>query len=230
MVRNVWPIKPGIIGNAEFGEDGIYRYWLRREWDKTKEVVAFVMLNPSEADDKFDDRAVLRCIDFAQQWGFGSLEIVNLFAYCSSDRTVLKKVDNPVGSKNDQAIQRAALNSDTIIVAWGNDGVLKKRDLEVLHLLREYDLYCMGLTDSKKPKYPARLASSTKYIKYRDGMPLVVAKRNDDEYLVIKHNDMYALVKNGSNVDCAKWQKSWVLASAIMKAEFEQVTPYFYGL
>ena len=39
-----------------------YRYSLSREWNKDKEKVLFIMLNPSKADDKIDDPTVKRCI------------------------------------------------------------------------------------------------------------------------------------------------------------------------
>jgi len=60
---------------------GDYRYHLWRTWDETRPRLLWVMLNPSTADGETDDPTVRRCIGFSKGWGYGSIEIVNLFAY-----------------------------------------------------------------------------------------------------------------------------------------------------
>ena len=59
---------------------GNYRYLLWREWDSQSKTVSFIMLNPSRADAEINDPTITRCINFARSWGYGRLEIVNLFA------------------------------------------------------------------------------------------------------------------------------------------------------
>lgn len=224
-----WPLQSGIKGDAIFDATGAYRYWLKREWNSALDTIIYIMLNPSEANAEQDDRAVLRCIDFAKQWGFGALEIVNLFAIHSRYPSILKDADDPIGPENDHYIIKAAKHADKIIAAWGNDGAYMKRNLSVLQSLCEYDLYCMGQTLNNHPKYPARLPSNTTYIKFRNGNPLVVASRQDGEYLVIKHNNQYALIKKGDPIETASWQRRGVLASACMKAGFNLIkSPYLY--
>ncbi|MCL6576102.1 DUF1643 domain-containing protein [Kyrpidia sp.] len=83
---------------------GPYRYSLTREWDASKPRVVFIMLNPSTADDDQDDNSVKRCIGFAKKWGFGSLEVVNLFAYRTPNPEKLSQVEDPVGMENREHI------------------------------------------------------------------------------------------------------------------------------
>lgn len=59
---------------------GDYRYLLWREWDISNKTVSFIMLNPSRADAQINDPTITRCINFALSWGYGRLEVVNLFA------------------------------------------------------------------------------------------------------------------------------------------------------
>src|SRR5689334_10316767 len=73
------------ITGAIFDSTGMYRYSLWREWSTDSPPVTFIMLNPSTADDWKDDSTIRRCIGFARTWGFGALEVVNLFAYRATD-------------------------------------------------------------------------------------------------------------------------------------------------
>jgi len=43
------------------GPNKCYRYQLRRTWDKTKPHAMFIMMNPSYANLKEDDRSVAKC-------------------------------------------------------------------------------------------------------------------------------------------------------------------------
>ena len=77
--------------SAMISPDGLYRYWLQRETgiDNDK-IMLFVMLNPSVADAVENDPTIRRCIGYAKREGFGMLEVVNLFAFISTDPDGLK--------------------------------------------------------------------------------------------------------------------------------------------
>ena len=88
---------------------GNYRYLLWREWDGESKIVSFIMLNPSRADAEVNDPTIRRCINFAKAWGaqcvsiasrrktticacaLRRLEVVNLFAYRTSQPSLLKQ-------------------------------------------------------------------------------------------------------------------------------------------
>ena len=70
---------------------GLYRYSLWREWNPDAAQITFIMLNPSRADATNDDPTIRRCINFASSWGYGYLEVVNLFAYRTSHPQQFKK-------------------------------------------------------------------------------------------------------------------------------------------
>ena len=128
--------------------EGEYRYSLIREWDvHNPKNVVFIMLNPSTADDEKEDQTTKVCIEFAKRRGFGSMQIVNLFAYRSTDPDELKKINNynkMVGKRNIEFIKSALDEADEkIIVAWGENGILKNRyrDTELRDLFSKYPLY-----------------------------------------------------------------------------------------
>ena len=142
---------------------GNYRYLLWREWDSDSKTVSFIMLNPSRADASLNDPTITRCINFANSWGYGRLEVVNLFAYRTSQPSLLKQVAEPIGKDNDSYILKTAHNSDQVILAWGNHGAWQKQDLYVLQLLKNHThLYCFGVTKKGCPRHPLYLRSTSK--------------------------------------------------------------------
>ncbi len=89
---------------AAFDSTGTYRYALWREWDASAPRLGFVLLNPSTADAENDDPTLRRCMGFARAWGYGSLQIVNLFAYRATVPDALRWVADAVGPENDRHI------------------------------------------------------------------------------------------------------------------------------
>jgi hypothetical protein len=117
--------------------------------------VTFVMLNPSAADAEKFDPTVRRCFGYACDWGFGSLEVVNVFALRSTYPDVLSKAVDPVGPENDATIINAVKASDLVIAAWGVHGPLHGRDRKVLDMIANVkDLHCLGTTKGGHPLHP----------------------------------------------------------------------------
>ncbi len=140
---------------------GNYRYLLWREWDSHSQTVSFIMLNPSRADAQINDPTITRCINFARCWGYGRLEVVNLFAYRTPHPSLLKQAAEPVGRDNDRYILASVAKSDRVILAWGNHGTWQKQDVYILKLLKNYNhLYSLGITKIGCPRHPLYLRST----------------------------------------------------------------------
>ncbi len=125
------------------------------------------MLNPSTADETENDPTVRRCIGFAQEWKCGSLEVVNIFAYRSTDPKKLEKVPDPVGPDNDNSILKAAHRADIVVAAWGTWGRVQDRGEAVRRLLESCDVHHLGLTKAGYPKHPLYLRADTKPILWK---------------------------------------------------------------
>lgn len=69
-----------------------FRYWLKRKWGEKDSFVNFVLLNPSTADEKIDDRTVKSCIARAKRMGFCGIYITNLFAFRTKSPKILKEI------------------------------------------------------------------------------------------------------------------------------------------
>lgn len=148
--------------------DGPYRYKLWRWWGNARPAL-FVMLNPSTADAERDDPTIRRCQGFAERWGYGGLEVVNLFAYRST--TPLRTIgEGAIGPLNDAMIVKAAMSAGVIVAAWGNRGGALGRDKAVLDLLERAwngTIYCLGTTAQGQPRHPLYVRGDTKLEKVR---------------------------------------------------------------
>ncbi len=156
---------------AIFDKKRQYRYSLWRSWEDRSNRIAFILLNPSQANETEDDPTIRRCIGFAKDWGYGSVEIVNLFAYCATKVQTLKKAKDQIGSENDSYIRQAAERASLLIYAWGNWGALRGRNLEVQSLLQDIDSACLGLTRNGHPRHPLYLPKQTALIRYAPTIP-----------------------------------------------------------
>ena len=148
-----------VRGQAGFSRCGRYRYWLRRSWDSSLPQCAFVGLNPSTANATTDDPTLRRCIDFAKQWGCGSLLMVNLFSLRATDPRELFGADDPIGPRTNLWLRRAKRESQLIIAAWGNGGALQGRGDTVATLLG--DVRCLGVTATGMPRHPLYCPKTT---------------------------------------------------------------------
>lgn len=141
-----------------------YRYTLTRgPWLNGEGTVLFVMLNPSTADELWDDPTIRRCIRFAQTWGYARLNVGNLYALRATDPRELFRAEDPVGPRNDLALIELARNADEVIVAWGATQTPQPERAEhVLDLLEAAfgPVRCLGLTPATgRPRHPLYVAA-----------------------------------------------------------------------
>lgn len=164
---------------ACFDPTGAYRYSLWRIWRPAALRIAFVMLNPSTADAAANDPTIRRCLSFAQTWGYGALEVVNLFGLRASQPQLLRQTDDPVGADCDRYVQAAISCADAVIVAWGNWGQLQGRDQTVLNWIDPQKRYCLGVNRSGQPRHPLYLSRSALPQRYPAACPS--APRSDTQ-------------------------------------------------
>lgn len=156
--------------SAVLSPDGVYRYELQRSWrslDPQMNHVAWVLLNPSTADDTVDDPTVRRLLGFSQNFGFDGFLLVNLFAFRTPSPKVLLNAKRTgfdvVGPSNDDHILKVARQTSHVVLAWGATDV-GHRGKEVVELIQGTGAmtYCLGLTNAGAPKHPLYLRADTK--------------------------------------------------------------------
>lgn len=149
-----------------------HRLILVREWLGTGGTVNWIMLNPSTADDVFDDPTIRKCVGFSKRWGFRGMTITNLFSFRATDPADLRmlvKTDyaRAVGYADGALIQYAR-DAELVVAAWGNHGNLAGRADDVLsRVLPETSLSCIGLTKAGMPIHPCMTAYTDKPAQFR---------------------------------------------------------------
>lgn len=161
-----------MMRSALLSDCGRYRYLLGRRWTSIQENprhVVWVMLNPSSANAEVDDPTIRRCIAFSRRWGYGSLVVVNLFAYRTHHPPKLAIVDDPVGPDNDEHIARQVFAAFTrrsdVVAAWGANQLAIERAEKLLALCYR-PLQCLGMTKSGAPRHPLYVRGDTNLREY----------------------------------------------------------------
>lgn len=159
-----------IDSGADISADCKYRYKLWRQWSGTLDPAdepkscLFVMLNPSTADATTDDRTIRRCVGFAKAWKYERLEVVNLFAFRTSNPGELRALHystDPVGPRNSEVISNAATRAGIIICAWGSNGVHMHQDKTVMGWLPDR-CYALKLMADGHPWHPLYVRGDAK--------------------------------------------------------------------
>ncbi len=166
-----------MIRRATISDDGLYRYTLGRRWerdvarrdDAAGRRILWIMLNPSRADAHVDDPTIRRCVSFSQAWGFGELEVVNLFALRTHDPAELVTHADPVGPDNDDHIEQAVDRAQTVIAAWGACAHAADRAHHVPSRIVS-SLLCLGVTRAGFPRHPLYVHSKTTPITLADAI------------------------------------------------------------
>lgn len=168
-------------GDACFSSCGRYRWWLERRWDPQRPTLLFIGLNPSRADAQRDDPTLRRLQTFARRWGYGRLEVLNLFAWIAASPALLRRCSDPVGAANDHWLeQRLGVlpAGGALWLGWGNGGRWRGRDRAVLQRLAPlaWPQLVIGLTTSAQPRHPLYVRGDAQpRLLQQPGVPLRVA-------------------------------------------------------
>ncbi len=154
--------------SAVFSECGTYRYSLRREWDDSKMLLVWCMLNPSKAGADDDDPSVRRVRGFTKREGrYGGFILVNVWALIATDPKDLHAQRSAFEPENLIHIQHAAVGRD-VVVAWGARVARGPGLQNVMRILNgcAASIRCLGYTKGGEPRHPLYLRKDTPFERY----------------------------------------------------------------
>lgn len=156
------------MSSAVISECGKYRHNLTRKVSDKEGLLTFIMLNPSTADAELDDPTIRKCKGFCDRFGYGALQVVNLFDFRATNPDELKKTSYPASKHNMDIIRAAAIMSDKVICAWGTKGIYNRQNEKVLQMLgkENISLYALDITKDGHPKHPLYVPYDTELKRY----------------------------------------------------------------
>lgn len=160
--------------SAVISDCGRYRYHLSRSWDTTLPRMGIIMLNPSTADADVDDPTIRRVIGFASTYGYGRVDVCNLFPLRCSEPEGLLDPPEPLHhtlNETHLAIRIMLLHVDKVVFAWGNKrfATLRDRANQIVRLVIDYHdtpAWCFKRNADGTPAHPLYLPGDTQLIKW----------------------------------------------------------------
>lgn len=136
-----------VDGGATFSEDRTYRYGLWR---------VLARRNPFTSE-------MTRII---------RVDLINAFAFVSTDPKGLYAAPDPVGRENSFHVERTIQGADYLIAAWGSLPArplwLRAHTNALLRKMTDYgEVFALGLTGDGSPSHLSRLPYTSKLLSYR---------------------------------------------------------------
>ena len=148
-------------GEAEFCPASKNRFLLKREWNKSKKKILYIMYNPSKADESKDDPTIRRLINFSKKFDYGGFFVGNLYTFISSNPNKIDRSKN-ISKKNIKILIKLINSVSDVVYAWGNNteepNFLKKKVKSPM---------CLGKNKDGSPRHPLYLPSNSKLLKFR---------------------------------------------------------------
>lgn len=126
-----------IKNEAIFSKDEKYRYSLTKIWDEGKPKAVFIGINPSDATEIIMDKTVMNLMNHLITNNYGSVEIVNLFAYRSKNQDNLKYGSEEQEKFNLEFVKNALKDASIIIVGWGRGAEKKAKYTYIINKVKE---------------------------------------------------------------------------------------------
>lgn len=126
-----------------------YRTYYKTVWDESKEnLLTFIMLNPSTADQYSNDPSVNNCIKIAKKYeNYGGIEVLNVYSLRHPDYS--KIVDYiKKGEGNPKDIDYNA-NCTNVVLAWGDKKVTLNQNLKN-KIENAQHIYILGAKEQNK--------------------------------------------------------------------------------
>lgn len=154
---------------ACFSEDRTHRFYLYRKW-REGNGVAFLMLNPSIADEMILDPTLRRCKQFAINNGYSMMHIANVFSLVSTDPAGLKGVDiNDVHTESNWRHIASLAKNFPVILGFGTN--VKKYHYDfvrnrIKNTLVQESTFALRITKDGLPSHPLYLPYTCNPVQY----------------------------------------------------------------
>ena len=150
---------------AIFSQCRKYRYVLWRIWDDLKPKLLFIGLNPSTGNELEDDPTIRRIKKFANNWGYGGVYLMNLYAYITPNpKDLFKQTD--LQKDNFKHMLHYSKLSNNILLAYGNFKLPNSQPIDIIkYYMKHKNIFILGTNKNGTPKHPLYISGNTQPIK-----------------------------------------------------------------
>lgn len=157
--------------DAYFSDDGMFRYWLLRQWNPALPLMALIGSNPSVAGKVDNDPTIRKEIGFATRLGFGGIFKLNVGAFIATDPRDWKAARDPFGPGNSIYHLQGYLikwQPSLVIAAWGKPCMSSQRGQLRAEAIKKniIGMKCWGRNGDGSPRHPLMLPYSTQLEAY----------------------------------------------------------------
>jgi hypothetical protein len=122
-------------------------------------LILFILLNPSNADHKNDDKTVKKLIGFTKMFEFGGFYLGNLYSLITTTPSPEKFINDE--AKNINHIKIMKKKCKKVVVGWGNLGAYPNWLVD-----KTIKPMCLGINKNGTPKHPLYLSFDTRLMDY----------------------------------------------------------------
>lgn len=162
--------KYGCVRNhSYYSDDKKYRYLLKKIWDDSLPSATFIGINPSDATELIMDRTVMNVTNFLIKKGYGSVNLLNLFAYRSKDPKKLKDRSQDYERTNEKYLEELVSESDLVIVGWGKSFESKHKGIIAKAkkiLKKSTELKCFQDQNGEYNRHPRGMSNQWELVDY----------------------------------------------------------------
>lgn len=168
----------GLNNECHFSSDRRHRYSLVHRWNPlfSENLILWIGLNPSTADENQLDPTLTRIRSFSQREGFDGFWMANIFGLRTPYPKEMMAAKDPVGPGNDDSLQLAAMRCSRIVAAWGACGEYQDRADAVARLFPGKELWCLGTTQAGHPRHPLYVNGKQPLVKWTPARVALSAK------------------------------------------------------
>jgi hypothetical protein len=168
------PLLPGMVGDAAFSDDKIYRHYLLRDWsdkhywpwDIDTKFILWIGMNPSTAEGHIDDPTIRKEIKFSKREDYERYIKCNVMDYRSTSPQNIPQ-DGAMSDGNRGTIRWFAKRAAIIIAAWGKLPPKLSYHAEVVfHDICKYQIWCLGKNNDGSPRHPLYLKDTTPFERF----------------------------------------------------------------
>lgn len=174
------------------------RYFLEKRWRDGENILGAILMNPSKATAVRGDKTIDALIDYAQEYNYDALYVVNIIPYICSNSNKLndlsdEEIENMVREyQQKKFVEFLLTSSKKVVLGWGQKSQkyfkILIEDSEIKNNFEKFSGNCFTFVLNKSEKFPCHPFPGGIISKNYLSRPLVSIENKLKDWLDIREN------------------------------------------